>query len=627
MLSRYNAIDIELALNRVSPAPPFPPARDRPAWDAVRQAVGETEVAAIIAQAEADAATPIAPLTASLWLEFVRIGQREGYEGPARWRREALRNMALAECLEGQGRFLEPLLNLVWAVCEESSWSWPAHQRELTDMERPIIDLSVAMTGFALAEFDALLGDQLDPLVGKRIRHEVNRRCFVPYLTQHYHWWLYNTQQRRVNNWNAVCNAGVVGAAMYLEPDPARLAEMIARAARSLDDYLATFDADGGSTEGPGYWSYGFGYFTLIAHLVEHRTEGQVSFWSEPVTRLAAQFPLRVSLSPGTYVNFSDADRHVSFVPAHLVYLARRLDLPDLERQAAHETGTRRELMWGLRSLFWRPGLKIEDSRLKMDVINHPSSIMNHPSSIFSPPVPSRHDWFAEMMWLFARFDPTRPDALTLAAKGGHNGEMHNQNDVGNFIVHVKGESVIADVGRGRYTRFYFGPERYDHFVNSSRGHSVPVPNGQVQRPGAEYRASLLEHRADDGLDLLRLDLEDAYPAEADLAVLERTVALHRDPPEGWVELADRVQFAGGPGTLDSVLTTFGQVEVGAEEVVVRGERGAVRVGYDAGQVTARVDVEREVDLSEGRRDVNCVVFSLRQPATEGEIRLRITPL
>ena len=231
------------------------------------------------------------------------------------------------------------------------------------------------------------------------------------------------------------------------------------------------------------------------------------------------------------------------------------------------------------------------------------------------------------MMWLFARFDPTRPDALTLAAKGGHNGEMHNQNDVGNFIVHVKGESVIADVGRGRYTRFYFGPERYDHFVNSSRGHSVPVPNGQVQRPGAEYRASLLEHRADDGLDLLRLDLEDAYPAEADLAVLERTVALHRDPPEGWVELADRVQFAGGPGTLDSVLTTFGQVEVGAEEVVVRGERGAVRVGYDAGQVTARVDVEREVDLSEGRRDVNCVVFSLRQPATEGEIRLRITPL
>ena len=68
---------------------------------------------------------------------------------------------------------------------------------------------------------------------------------------RHDWWWLYNTHLRRVNNWTAVCNAGVVGAALYLEPDLSRLAEMIARAARSMDDFLSTFDADGGSSEGP----------------------------------------------------------------------------------------------------------------------------------------------------------------------------------------------------------------------------------------------------------------------------------------------------------------------------------------------------------------------------------------
>jgi len=62
---------------------------------------------------------------------------------------------------------------------------------------------------------------------------------------------------------------------------------------------------------------------------------------------------------------------------------------------------------------------------------------------------------------------------------------MHNQNDVGNFIVHVNGESVIPDVGRGRYTKAYFGPERYQHFVNSSRGHSVPIVNGCEQLAGS----------------------------------------------------------------------------------------------------------------------------------------------
>ena len=87
---------------------------------------------------------------------------------------------------------------------------------------------------------------------------------------------MHNTQLRKVNNWTAVCNAGVVGAALYLEKDLSRLAEMIARAARSLDDYLLTFDQDGGSSEGPGYWSYGFGYYSILGQLVEQRTgEGQ----------------------------------------------------------------------------------------------------------------------------------------------------------------------------------------------------------------------------------------------------------------------------------------------------------------------------------------------------------------
>ena len=35
-------------------------------------------------------------------------------------------------------------------------------------------------------------------------------------------------------------------------------------------------------------------------------------------------------------------------------------------------------------------------------------------------------------MWMVARYDPEDSQALVLAAKGGHNDEMHNQNDVGN---------------------------------------------------------------------------------------------------------------------------------------------------------------------------------------------------
>lgn len=605
MLSRYNPIDIEAALRATEPRPPFPPAGDRDGWTAIRRTIGEEKAMAIIARGEEAARTPIPSLPATLWLEFQRTGRREGFQEPRSARRAMMTHLALAECLEGQGRFLDPLLDVVWAILEESSWSLPAHQISLTDMARPHIDLGVAGTAIDLAELDLLLGAALDPLVGRRIRWEIDRRCFTPYLTRHDWWWMYNTQQRRVNNWTAVCNAGVVGAAIYLEPDPARLAEMIARAARSLDDFLATFDADGGSSEGPGYWTYGFGNYCIFAEQVEWRTGGKIRFMDEPIIRQAAQFPLRTLLGPGVSVNFSDCDRNVTFIPAHLAYLARRLDLPDLMKFARVQPHHRRqgELHWALRDLCWRPDPE--------------------PAGAF---VPARHDWFSEMMWMLARYDPADPSALVLAAKGGHNGEMHNQNDVGNFVVHVNGETLIPDVGRGRYTRAYFGPERYTFFVNSSRGHSVPRPNGYEQLPGKQHGAVLLEHRADDQADSMTLELKGAYPAEADLATLRRTVTLHREPPAGWVEVVDEVGFASRPGQCESVITTFAAVEIGASAAIIRGEKGNLAVSFDPAVVTPRVEVEKDVDLALGPADVNCLIFAFKQPVRGGTIRLKIAP-
>lgn len=600
MLGRHDPASIERALKETSPAPPFPPASDRAAWDGARDVIGEERVSELVDRASAN--TDVPGLPATLYLEFSRSGSREGYERPANLRREILSNLALAESLEGEGRFLDALLDVAWAICEESSWSWPAHQGDLADMDHPVIDLSAAMSALYLAELDLLLGDHLDPALGRRIRHEVDRRCLVPYLTRHDHWWLFDSPERPVNNWTAVCNAGVAGAAIHLEPDAGRLAEILARAARSLDDYISTFDEDGGSSEGPAYWSYGFGYFTVLAHLVGHRTGWKVDFFEGEHVRRAARFPSRTQLSPGLYVNFSDCDRRVSFIPAHLSYLSRRLDLPDLARLAREQPDSgEHELTWGLRNIFWRP-----------------EPVEGH----F---VPTHHDWFGGMMWMVSRQDPDNPDALVLATKGGHNGEMHNQNDVGNVIVHVGAESVIADIGRGRYTKAYFGPERYEHIANSSLGHSVPVPNGQEQLPGGEHGARLLQHRADDHADLAAFELRDAYPPDADLDSLERTVVLRRGP-SARVELTDEVRFSTGPGSFESALITFGEAEVSPDSVLLRGERGALRVYFDPESLVPRVEVVEGVDLAEGPAEVRRVIFALPEPAQEGSVHLRIEP-
>ena len=82
-----------------------------------------------------------------------------------------------------------------------------------------------------------------------------------------------------------------------------------------------------------------------------------------------------------------------------------------------------------------------------------------------------------------------RAAGLTLAVKGGHNGEHHNHNDVGSFVVASDGVPVIVDAGRPTYTAQTFGPDRYAIWTMQSGWHNVPVIGGREQLPGAEHAA------------------------------------------------------------------------------------------------------------------------------------------
>lgn len=113
--------DVEAALVTATPRPAYPTIADRAAWEAVRERLGPAESAELVARAETAARTPIPNLPASLFLEFQRRGERAGYERPQDARRESLTALVPAECLEKRGRFLDPILDDAWAICEESN--------------------------------------------------------------------------------------------------------------------------------------------------------------------------------------------------------------------------------------------------------------------------------------------------------------------------------------------------------------------------------------------------------------------------------------------------------------------------------------------------------------------------
>jgi hypothetical protein len=226
---------------------------------------------------------------------------------------------------------------------------------------------------------------------------------------------------------------------------------------------------------------------------------------------------------------------------------------------------------------------------------------------------------------MIVRCNPSDPDALVLAVKGGHNAEMHNHNDVGAMIVHWQRESLIIDPGPGRYTHAYFSERRFEHPAAASVGHSVPVPKGRQQQPGAEHRAKVVEHLASAEADRLVLELREAYPRDAGLLTLQRSVTLHRTAPHAWVELVDQVTFAAEDGMLATVLVTFAGVEIKSSRVTLRGDRGQLLIDFDPTYVNARVEVLPQVDLMSGPTDLHRVVFSLHAPVRTGSVRLAIS--
>ncbi|NJO81577.1 MAG: heparinase [Blastochloris sp.] len=589
---------------------PFPTCHERSRWQPLAAtALGRD----LLARADQALAEPTPALSAGAYLAFQRSGAREPYEIPHIARRTRLMLFALAECLEGAGRFTAATLDEAWAICEESSWVVPAHAaaypQHLPDPSLPLIDLFSAITAATMAEVDYLLGDILHPALRTRIRAEVDRRSTAAFLAHNEYPWL-GYGVKPINNWLPVCAGGTTIAALYLEEDVDRLAAVLAKTLDGIERYIATFHDDGGTPEGLGYWEKGIFFVAALGELLATRTAGQIDLLAHPRLARIARFPARVELSPGQFVPFSDTGLRRQPQMALLHYLARRYDLPELAALDRTPSSARRLTNRGpaekLRDLFWYPA----------DSEPAPAPL----------PAPAA-DFLPDIQWFIARADPADPDGLVLVAKGGHNAEPHNQNDVGSFVVHWRGETLLADLGAMRYTRETFqAATRYTLLANRSLGHNVPLVNDAEQRPGP-YAAQQVRREAGATSDSFCLDLAQVYQEQADLAVLERRIMLHRDEPDGVVELRDHAVFATRPGYFASVLISLVPVDLVAPGFCMFiGRQGRLRVEYAADEVEALLETIPQVDLREGPRDVTRVHFRARHPAQNITVRLVMRP-
>lgn len=447
---------------------------------------------------------PWTVLPATSFLEFKREGNRSRYEAIRNERRNRVMHLALAECAEGKGRFLDELLNGLWATCEETYWGVPAHisvQRagnNLPDVEEPTVDLFAAETGAMIAWIDHLLGPKLDGLVRRRLYFETDRRILTPCLTREDFGWMGLRSTNPPNNWNPWICSNWLAAALLMEANEARRAQAAAKILRCLDRFLAGYAPDGGCDEGPSYWGRAGASLFDNLETLHSATAGQFDVYSEPLIREIGRYITKVHIAGDWYVNFADAS-------------ARMTPAGDLIYRYGKRIGDEAMMRHGA----W---VAQKSPRVGADSLGRTlPALFNHAEiakAAAGPPLLA-DAWFEGVQVLAARQKGGSEQGLYLAAQGGHNAESHNHNDVGNFMVFASGRPALIDIGVETYTAQTFSARRYEIWTMQSAWHNCPTINGQMQGAGRAFEARNVESRITAERAELKLDIEKAYPAEA----------------------------------------------------------------------------------------------------------------
>ena len=558
--------------------PYFPPASNRKEWNKLPESIRKE----LISRAESDMKKPWPLLTARQYMEFKRKGDRRSYEKPYFLKRNKLISMVIGECCEYSGRFIDEIVEGIWQILSEPAWCLPAHEwlppdDPLPDPTRFQVDLFNASTGKILTDVLELLEPELtkvSPALVKRLKMELMRRIIEPAekLNDKNTWWFSG-----YNNWTPWCASNLNGSAIYLLNDqPKRQAEFLHKYLTIIRRFYEKYPGDGGCNEGPSYWNHSVGKYVQHLDMIDHRLHlGGKMFRDEKLRRMC-EYPAGMNLFGKEFLSVSDSVKNVKISSEFLKYLSCRINSPLLmsmaRRMEGAALGRSGELDYYLIYIFAaaNAGKPVKD-------------------------VFSAVNFWQNMGLVILRENTESPEKGTIVSlKGGHNGESHNHNDLGNVVLVRKGKTLLADVGVGVYTAQTFSAQRYDIWNLGAQGHNAPRFSGVTQEFGENYKSVLTLS----GDSAAAVDLSKAYPVSAGVKKLNRVLTLDRQT--GAVEIVDTAEVSGKKKVEISLYTAVSPDSFTASEL--KWKQGTLKVsGLKIAEVSEEVRLDSKLKKTWGR--------------------------
>jgi hypothetical protein len=273
-------------------------------------------------------------------------------------------------------------------------------------------------------------------------------------------WWSVRTDP--VNNWSAVCNGGIIVAALAIgdeEQVQALAGDIMARSLQSVQTIiLSHWGQDGGWSEGPGYWRYMMEY--AVSYMAAMQTALGTTYGHAQTSGMnpSAYFPVYATGPNGTF-NFGDNSSGKMKIP-ELFWLAKATNDPKLASQRiammndAKQAGGVYDLLW------YDPKFREENASLPTD----------------------RYFRDTELVTMRSKWGDSA--AAFVGFKGGTATDSHSHADIGQFVFQANGEQWAIDLGSDDYNlKGYsnYEKERYTYYRLKPEGHNTLVINPDTQ--------------------------------------------------------------------------------------------------------------------------------------------------
>lgn len=422
--------------------------------------------------------------------------------------REALRRiffLSYSYRMTGDEKFLQRAEEEMLAVSRFSDWN-PSH----------FLDVAEMTMGVAIG-YDWLFED-----LSERARIEARSAILLKGIEEsrkRNHWWLTSE-----NNWNQVCNAGMVFGALAIEEDYPDLAdEIIDRAFQSLPIAMEEYKPDGIYPEGYGYWGYGTTFNILLLSALEIYLEIEPGLVNEGFLDTGHFMKHMVTPTGGNFT-WSDCSPGTNLKPAMFWFAERTGNSSVLWSEKRFLEQSNFDSFKGLREL---PAMLIWGKNIPLSQITEPQEtfwIGQGPN----PVAMMRSDWTTQ--------------AVYMGFKAGSPSVNHGHMDIGSFVMEADGRRWATDLGMQNYESLeslgmqIFGKgqdaERWTVFRMNTFSHNVLIVDNQQQRVNGYAK---IDHYSDDENFMFAIsDISAVYDgllksAKRGVALKDKSYAIIRD--------------------------------------------------------------------------------------------------